>query len=445
MKKNIKVSTALLLTLALTGSLLAGCSSGSKTATGNSDKPITLIYWTQNAEPYVKVAKDLAAKFHAKNPNISIKVESFPTYAVKANTALSTNTAPDVLELYGSTVSLAKGGKILPVPDSVMTKAIADKTFYPQALANRLYNGKYYGLPNEINMESPGLLINLDLVKKAGLTIPDEWIKNNGPRTWTELVEFAKKLIVIKSGTMKQAGLGVIGGQSESMFLSLIWQFGGDYRDQKNNKVNFDTPEAKKAVEFMKGLLIGPNQVETKGSDSRFDGFKGGTNAMTIGAPWYASELDSNVKGLKYQYFNLPPFVDGAKPNFVGEGGWGYLVTKQGKNPDAAWKFVKFMLQKENQDVWAQAVGSVSSRKDSPVAFTYDPLIGSTNKALSISQNITKYGNDPGAYTMDTVQLIWTMVRQNLKAMLQGEVTVDAGLKQLDKQANDMIQRNLAR
>lgn len=445
LKKKIKLTIALLLSVALTGSLFTGCSSKSKPTSADDNKPVTITFWTQNEANYVKAAKDLIAKFQVQNPNIKVKIENFPDYSTKVNTAFSTRTDPDVLELYGSTISLAKGGKILPVPDSVMTKDEIEKTYYPTAIANRLYEGKYYGIAKELNMESPGLLVNVDLVKKAGLTIPDDWVKNDGPKTWSELIEFAKKLNVITKGTMKQAGLGVTGAQQESMFLSLIWQLGGDYRDATNNKVNFETEEAKKAVEFIKAVSNGPDKVDDNGMGSRMDGFKGNTIAMAIGAPWYAAEFDSNVKGLKYQYFNLPPFIDGANPNFVAEGGWGYTVSSHSKNPEASWKFVDFLSQKENHAQWAKTVGAISSRIDADTNFTYDPAIGSINKALSISQKINKYGNDPGSYTMDTVQLVWRIVRQNLKPMLLDEVTIDNGLKQMNKEANEMIKRNLER
>ncbi|WP_223588257.1 ABC transporter substrate-binding protein [Neobacillus bataviensis] len=442
MRKKVKWFLSTVITVVLISTILIGCSKDTASSGNGSGKQVNIKFWTQSDPTYKKAAQTLIDKFEKENPNIKVKLESFPEYATKVSTAFNTGNAPDVLEMFGSSIKLAQGGKVLPVPESVMSKAEIEKTFTPDSLKNRTYKGKYYGLPNEISMESPGLLINEDLVKKAGLTIPESWVKNNGPASWAELRDFAEKLTVIENGVMKQAGLGVIGGQEEAMFLSLIWQYGGEYRDEKNGKVNFTSPEAKKAIEFIQGLISGDHRVHDKGFSKRFDGFVGKSNAMTIGAPWYAASISSDVKDFKYQYFNLPPFVDGSKPYFVTEGGWGYLVSAKSKHPEESWKLVKFLLQKDNQDYWTKEVGSISSRTDAAVNTNYDPAVGSVEKAIAISSKITNDGRDAGAYTGDTSQLIWTIVRQNLAAILQKEVSIDKGLKNMEDQANQMIERN---
>lgn len=441
MKKR-KIFIATIIIISLFSVLLTGCNQEKGTNKSENDDQVTITYWTQSTPPYPSTAEKLIEDFEAANPNIKVELESFPEYRTKVNTAFSTKNEPDVLEFYGSSINLAKGGKILPVPEEIMNKEEIENTFHENSLSNRFYDGKYYGLPNEINLESPGLVVNTNLVKKSGLKIPESWIKNNSPATWKELMDFARKLTIIEDGVMKQAGLGVVKGQEESMFLSLIWQLGGDYRDSENMKVNFDTPEGKKAVEFIISTVDGPNRVHDRGFSKRMEGVIGNTIAMTIGAPWYASVLDHDVPDMEYQYLNLPPFIKGAEPNYVAEGGWGYVVSSRTKHPKAAWTFVKFLLKKENQDYWTSAVGAFPSRKDAK-APDYDPNVGSSHKALAISADIVKYGRDPGSYTMDTSQLIWTIVRQNLRAMIQGEVAIEEGLKNMTEEANQMIERNI--
>jgi multiple sugar transport system substrate-binding protein len=442
MKKKAKWFFSTVLAVVLLSTILLGCTQETSKSGDGKGKEVDIKFWTQADPSYKKAAQTLIDKFEQENPTIKVKLEAFPDYSTKVNTAFNTGNAPDVLEMFGSTRKLAQGGKVLPVPESVMSKEEIEKVFNPDSLKNRVYNGKFYGLPNEISMESPGLLISRDLVEKAGLTIPESWVENNGPENWTELMEFAGKLTVIENGVMKQSGLGVIGGQEEAMFLSLIWQYGGDYRDEQNSKVNFTTPEAKKAIEFMEGLITGDQRVNDKGFSKRFEGFVGKSIAMTIGAPWYAASISSDLPDFKYQYFNLPPFVEDSKPYFVTEGGWGYLVSAKSEHPEESWKLVKFLLKKENQDYWTKEVGSISSRTDADTNSSYDPLVGSVDKAIVISSKIGSNGRDPGAYTGDTSQLIWTFVRQNLAAILQGEVSVNQGLKNMEEQANQMIARN---
>ncbi|MCK1992956.1 ABC transporter substrate-binding protein [Peribacillus muralis] len=441
MKKKLKLFITSISAAAMLSVALTGCSQGVSNS-GEKGEEVTIKFWTQSDPAYKKAAQSLIDKFEKENPSINVKLESFPNYALKVSTSFNTGNVPDVLEAYGSTTKMAKGGKILPIPDNVMTNEEIEKTFIESSLINRKYDGKYYGVPNEITMESPGLLINKDLVKKAGLTIPEAWIKNDGPANWSELVQFARKLTIIDNGVMKQSGLGVIGGQEEAMFLSLIWQYGGDYRDEQKKQVDFTTPEALKAVEFMKGLIKGDQRVNDIGFSKRLEGFVGGSIAMTIGAPWVAANLRSDVPDLNYQYFNLPPFVEESKPYYVTEGGWGYLVSSKTKHPKESWELVKYLLKKENQDYWVKAVGAITSRTEKGTVESYDPAVGSVEKAIAVSSKIVDNGREPGTFTGDTSQLMWAIIRQNLASILQGEVSANQGLKNMEEQAMQMIERN---
>ena len=309
---------------------------------------------------------------------------------------------------------------------------------------NKIYDSKYYCIPCEINIESPGLIINTDLVAKAGLTIPQSWIDNNGPATWTELLDFANQLTIKDgSGTVVQSGLAYTYAQWEAMFLSLIWQYGGDYRDAENKVVHFDTPEAKKACEFLLKYCKGDTAISDPGQ-SRYDLFVQGTAAMCVGAPWYAGSFEFDSPDLNYQYLNLPAFVDGADPYCVATGGWGYIVSSESKAKDAAWEFVKYMTSPEKMGSWAVACGTLAARKDAVSDLTYDKNIGSVNKALSISKDILQFGREDGAYTLDPSTLVYSIVRQQLRQMLEtGDI--DTALKTMEAEGNAMIEENLNR
>ena len=65
------------------------------------------------------------------------------------------------------------------------------------------------------------------------------------------------------------------------MFVSLIWQNGGDYRDEANSVVHFNTPRGQKAAEFMlKNANPADPDVICDIGASRYELFIQGT------APW---------------------------------------------------------------------------------------------------------------------------------------------------------------
>lgn len=229
------------------------------------------------------------------------------------------------------------------------------------------------------------------------------------------------------------------------MFASLIWQYGGDYRDEENSTVHFDTEEGKKAAEFMLKYCKGEEAVSDSGT-SRYDLFTQGSAVMCIGAPWYASSFDTDAEGLNYQVFNMPSFVEGSDPYCVATGGWGYIVSGKAdeKVQKAAWEFVKYMTTTEMTESWALGTGALSADQNAFKDLEYDPEKGSVEKCIAITQDILPYGQEDGAYTLDASQLLYTICRQQLRQMVE-DGDIDAALKTMEKEGNAMIETNLNR
>ncbi len=451
---------ALILAGALSVSLFAGCggnkepaaegstpaASGEASEGGEGAAPAgEIVFWTQDTAPWKGWFDPAIEAFQQQNPDIKVKVEYFPQFADKLTQAYAAGQQPDVAQTWQGITHWAKAGKLDPVPDSVYSKEDMQAKFYEGALKNKEFEGQYYCIPAEINVESPGLLVNMDLLEKMGKTLPDGWVENNGPKSWDELLSFAKELTVKSGDTITQSGLAYAYAQWEAMFVSLIWQNGGDYRDEANSVVHFNTPEAKKAAEFMLKYAnpADPDVICDIGA-SRYELFIQGTAAMVMGAPWYAGSLATDAPDMNYQYFNMPAMVDGSDPYCMATGGWGYIVSAESKNKPAAWEFVKQMTTPEQIGSWALGVGSLAAHKEANADLEYDPNVGSVEKALAVSKDILQYGNEDGAYTLDSSQLIYTIVRQQLQQMVEtGDI--DTALATMEMEGNDMIETNLNR
>lgn len=429
-RKNLVIGCLLLLVVGtLTGGAMA--------------KTVTIKLWTHGNPAYVAVAEALTKEFNETHPGIKVVHEYFPDFDPKVYSSFATRTEADIIEMYGSTLRFARGKSIAPVPEFVMTNEEIEATYWPATVVNRFHEGKYYGLPSELNLESPGLLVNMGLMAEAGVEIPAEWDDNLGPASWEELLAFARKLTVIEGRAMRRAGLGVIGGEEAAMLLSLIWQMGGDYRDPDNMKVHFDTPVAREAMQFIMDLIEGPDRVHCPYFSDRFAGFQENTIAMTIGAPWYAAVINQELPGLNYKYYNLPPFIPGSPPLFVGEGGWGLMVSSRSKHQEEAWEYVKWASQKEKQLVWAIRTGSIPARKD----LMDDPYFveGPGRDVFYPALQIAQYAVDPGAYTIDPYQFVWDIVLRNVSAITHKEVSVEEGLRDIENETNQMIAQMMKR
>lgn len=442
MKKRI-ISWLLAATMITTA--LAGC--GSKdTSWVDGDGKIDgdLTFWTEDSGPWRSYFDVAVEEFRKAYPDVNLKVEHFVDFKDKANQAFAAGEEPDVIQTWQSITEWAKAGKIEAIPDEVMDAKYLADNYYESALQNKMYDGKYYGIPSEINVESPALYVNMDILKEENIELPQSWIDNNGPKTFTELIEFAKKLTIKESdGTVKRSGMAYCYSQWEANFLSLILQYGGDYKDAENNKVKFNTPEARKALETLLKYCDGPDAVSDTG-DLRFALFEKNTAAMCVGAPWYSGAFTIEVPDMNWQVFNMPAWVEGADPISLGTGGWGYSVASKSKNKEAAWAFVKFFTSAEETGKWAYQTGSLPARKDSLTDLEYDPNVGSVEKALSIVKEVLPYTVEDGAYMQTPSTLTYTIVREKLRQFLVDK-DIDAALKGMEDEGNQMIEENLSR
>lgn len=375
---------------------------------------------------------------------MTVKVEYFPEFADKVNQAFSAGEEPGVIQTWQSVVDWAKAGKVVEVPETVMSKSDFENNFYEAALKNKMNEGKYYAIPSEINVESPLLYVNMDILEKEGIALPEGWIENNGPKDFKELEEFAKKLIVRGSdGSISRSGLAYTYAQWEANFLSLILQYGGDYRDEANMKVTFKTPEARKAAETLIKYSQGPDALGFDG-EPRYSQFIQGTAVMTVGAPWYAGSFAMDMEGVNIQVFNMPAWVEGADPISIGTGGWGYTVTEKCNNKEAAWEFVKFMTSAEETGEWAYTTGAIPARNDSLADLEYDPNVGDVNKAIVIAKEVLPFAEEDGAYMQTSSTLIYTIIRQQLNQLMV-DGNIDAFLEAIENEGNAMIEENINR
>lgn len=453
----MKKALSLILVLMMTAVMLAACGGDSATPeskaaadggvpvpdSGETDEDISgeLVFWTQDSEVWSTWFQPAIEGFRAKYPNIKITDEYFPSFSDKMTQAYSAGEEPDIAQTWQGVSHWAKAGKLLPVPESFNLQ----QDYFEGAIVSKEYDGQYYCVPSEINIESPNLFVNMDLLAAEGVELPEGWVENNGPKDWAELLEFAKSLTKIEGGAVMQSGLAYAYAQWEAMFASLIWQYGGDYRDAENEVVHFDTPEAKQALEFML-KYIDPNDPDciSDSGQSRYDLFMQGNAAMCMGAPWYASSFDIEAPDMNYQVFNMPAMVEGSDPYSLATGGWGYIVSSKCEYPEAAWAFVEYMSSPEVVGSWAVHCGTLSARKDAVMNLDYDPEVGSVQKALSIANDVLQYGQEDGAYTLAPSQLIYNIVRVQLQQVMEtGDI--DTALKTMEQEGNAMIAENLGR
>ncbi len=161
---------------------LGACSAGSL---GESDDAsggkVTLSFLTDNQQETVKIAEQLATDFTAKNPDITVDVETRPQGTEGDNivkTRLSTGDMTDVFQYNSGSLfqALAPQKNMADVTGEAFAGRL-DDNFRTTVTADE----KVYGAPFG-NFMAGAMLYNRDVYAKAGLQVPktwDEFMANN--------------------------------------------------------------------------------------------------------------------------------------------------------------------------------------------------------------------------------------------------------------------------
>ena len=211
-----------------------------------------------------------------ENPNVEITLETFDydLYIQTLQTAMPAGEEADILQLFGTWTS-QYAERLTPAPDTLMTVAEAEDTFYAAPIGGFIVDGVLYGMPQEFNLEYGGVLVNKTKFDDAGVSYPPIW------GTMDDVVADAVEISVVDdAGVMTVAGFHFTSSDPcVFSFLAGIKQRGGDYWNADYSGFTFNTPEAKATLEWMVNAaelgVVDPilfNDDENWVGDSFFEG-----------------------------------------------------------------------------------------------------------------------------------------------------------------------------
>lgn len=364
---------------ALTAGALAltGCgrsadtpNSAPKATTSISDGPATgeLTVWAMGTEG--ENLPKLTKSFEDANPGVKVTVTPIPWDAAhnKFTTAITAQSLPDAA-MVGTTWmgEFADLGALDPTPSGIDLTS-----FFPGALDTTKVGGTNYGVPWYV--ETRLVYYRKDLAAKAGITTP--------PTDWDGLKAMAKAM-KDKAGAKYGINLQPGGQGSWQTVMPFAWSAGASITATGDKEFTFDTPEMQEGLSYyqsfftdkLAGTDLPPNQTEAQ--------FVSGQVPMFISGPWMVGSV-TKLGGDKIKnnigVFQMP--MKKTATSFVG--GSDFVVFKNGKNKDSAWKLVKFLSDAKTQADWFKLstdLPAVKSAWDDP-SISSDPLLPVFGKQL---------------------------------------------------------------
>ena len=321
--------------------------------TGFAQDTVQINHWTHwcSNSDYEKFWEKVAAQFNQERADVdfSIKVTCVPYegFIAKYTAAFTAKKGPDMFN--GMTHSWAGQFKVAdPMPKPLAEKLA--KGAIPSSLKSGIHDGVRYGFPVE-GGNFMMMFINADLFKAAGLD-PDR-----PPRTYAELLAYAKKLTIYKGGKIIQAGYAIrykghpLGIADKSAPFFHAW--GARWMDERGRKASgyLNSPRAVEALQFY-GDLVQKHKVSSVEIDNPAALFGQGLAGIMYRESWYTGWLKKNAPNLNFKVYPLPAKLEesGYSNNFP----WAIMVNKDASEKKKKWLWEFFDWYVSNESIRSQ-------------------------------------------------------------------------------------------
>lgn len=328
-------------------------------APAQSSEPVTIDVWFHSGKGEERDVLDAqVTDFNAMQNEVAINAVLLPegSYNDQVNAAALAGDLPCLLDFDGPNLyNYAWSGYLTPMDDYVPADVKAD--FLPSIIDQGTYGGKLYSL----GTFDSGLAIwgNKAYLDEAGVRIPTSI---DDPWTMDEFMSAMDSLMALPEVEYAiDFKLNYGAGEWQSYGFSPILQaFGGDLIDRSTYQTAdgvLNGPESVAAMEWFQSLFEDGYANPSPAGDDDFYGSK--VAALSWVGHWM---YGPHTEGLGNDVVVIPMPILGKKA-VTGMGSWNWGITTSCPNPDAAYKFLDYLIQPDQILRMTNANGAVPARK----------------------------------------------------------------------------------
>ncbi len=291
-----------------------------------------LEYWGLWEEK--AVMKPIIDEYTRLHPEVTINyVKQDPRdYREKLLTRGKEGRGPDIFRFHNtwlpSIIELAA-----PLPQSAMSSAEFEKTFYEVTKDDLYANSSYYGIP--LGIDGLVLVYNTDLFKKVGISSP--------PQTWDDVLTDADALRV-EDVDKNILTSGIALGTAENIehysdiFAWMLLQNGGDIRRMSD-------PEGVEVLKNYRQFAEPQLNFWNESMPNSISAFAQGKVAMIIVPSWQILEILSQNPDIHMKATVLPVLPGTQQLSLATY--WVEGVSKTSKHQEEAWAFLVYLSKKD--------------------------------------------------------------------------------------------------
>lgn len=325
-----------------------------------------LVYWSSNNSAEIKFASTITAEWNLTHPNLPVQTQPVPEGQSSEEIILAAvvgKTTPDIYSnmWQGDVEAYSRANVLIPLDtlpgfldfiyrrcDSAVVKEVTSS------------DGHIYQVPWKIN---PIMQIyNKKYMRALGL--------DQAPSTFSEYMKAGREFQQDTDGDgyvdrwIGYSSVQVTWWQRFFDFYTLYLAASGGGSLIKNNKVAFNNIYAVETFAFLQKLYK-KGYFAKERLDARQDAFLGGAIATRFTGPWEISHAEQfKPAGFEYGFSPVPVPDDHQGPVYTYGDPKNIVIFNTSPNPEAAWKFIKFMISKENDRRFLEMSNQLPRRKN---------------------------------------------------------------------------------
>lgn len=392
MKKGLSIVTALLLTataVSFTGCRKSDPKPGSIAGYDDGEQYLSIWVHTIEDTDEGRCYKQSVERFNELyDGTYFADIEFIPRndsgggYSDKINASVMSGGLPDVITVDGPNVAAYASNNIIQPLAEISDGELSE---YLQSIIDQgTYNGKLYAL-GAIE-SSVGLYYNKDILKKAGVTVPDA----DHPWTFTEFIEILEK---VKPVAEEVNGYAIdmtfpVGEATIYYYAPFFWSNGGDMISETGLVANdvFNSAKNKETVEYFKTILDN-GYMSAVPIDHLFES---GRAAFKFDGAWEVNTVYTSYPDIN---LGVAPYVvgdDWSGERYTPTGSWAFAATSNTEKLEGATELVKWMSGVESGSRLCRETKNLPSTFK---AFEENDIFETDENYKALYNQLSKYGH----------------------------------------------------
>ncbi|MFF0079372.1 extracellular solute-binding protein [Streptomyces canus] len=297
--------------------------------------------------------------------------------------------------------------------------------------------GPRYGMAKDFSQDSM-FWYNTALFDQADVDYPPEL----DPVTYEEWLDKAKRLTRRKNGQTTVFGGSYNGVLTPSLLASLTVAAGGNLFTDDYSRVDFTTPEARKALGWYIDYCrtkVGPSIIQP--DPNTWDGptFQANRLAMSNSGYWLGGLINADKKLAPLSRLAPAPYFDGGRRVSPCQAGTGFWIPSKSHHKDAAWRVFEWFFGE------APAKARASGGWGIPTLKSLRPLMPAQEdyqkRVLAVQDAELRHYSVIAFTPYATADSLLALFNQIAPAAMNGDMSVDTLAGRLNSAMNDQLKR----